>query len=314
VLVDGRSLNGFLPSTSCVGVDYVRSKVLKENPEHLRPYLFYGVDLQWSEGDKNATADCPFCSREGKFAVKIDTGFWRCVVCDAGGEKGGGNVYQFIRDYWKDCYDNTENYTELRKEKGLLTEDGLRDWGVCLGTLNGSWLVPAYNAEGAITVLYKYTRIKDKQGQYKNKLLCCPGLDHNLFGVCNFSEEYQDIYITEGPWDGIALHECMGFDGSDRFSSACVLATPGANVFYSRWLKLFSGRTVNILFDSDRPKEINGKTMEPAGYLGMQRVADILLTAKEPPTEVNYINWGDGGFDPNLPEGTDIRDFLTKKL
>lgn len=291
----------------------MRSRILKENPEHLRPYIFYGVDLQWSKGDKNATADCPFCSREGKFAVDINKGFWRCVVCDAGGEKGGGNLYRFVRDFWELCFNATDDYEEIRKSRGYLRDETLRNWGVCRSVTNGQWLVPSYNSEGNITTLYRYARIKVKE-EHKNKLLCGPGMDHNLFGVGNYSNECQDIYITEGPWDGIALEECMSFDKEGRFDSACVLATPGANVFYSRWLSLFSGRTVNLLFDSDRPKKMKGKVSDPAGFAGMKRIADILLTAKEPPLEVNYVNWGEGGFDPTLPEGTDIRDFLTKKL
>ena len=59
----------------------------KQRPNHLRPYVFHGLDLRHRDGDRNASGDCPWCGREGKFSVEVETGLWRCWVCAEGSSR-----------------------------------------------------------------------------------------------------------------------------------------------------------------------------------------------------------------------------------
>jgi ribosomal protein L37AE/L43A len=55
---------------------------VSDKPVNLRPYLFHGLDLEW-EGRDQAVGECPFCGKEGKFYVALETGKWDCKVCAA---------------------------------------------------------------------------------------------------------------------------------------------------------------------------------------------------------------------------------------
>ncbi len=285
-------------------------------PENLRPYLFHGVELDWSNGDDNAMGDCPLCGREEKFGVKVPTGQFRCFKC---GESG--NVYSFLRWLWKASDEKTIKYKQLAKDRDIAYPDSLLRWGVCRSVLTDSWMVPGYNVEGKLCQLYQYMSVN--RGM---RLLPTPTLGHQLHGVDLYREDKPVIYLCEGPWDAIALWETLGHirvdDEGDMVPTASigksllqetsVLAVPGCNTFFKVWLPLFSGKIVYIMYDNDHPREHpkTGKTIEPAGYSATQRVVQILSEAESPPEEIHYLHWGENGFDPDLPSGTDVRDML----
>ena len=274
-----------------------------DRPEALKPYLFHGLDLQWSNRDQ-ATSDCPFCGGEAKFHVGIKNGLWKCFTCDAGGEKGGGNSTVFLRELWAMSSDATTDLEELSSDR-LVEETTLIQWKTVRNPLNDRWMVPGYNPDGSLLQLYKYTKVKGKK-----RLLATPTKNHPhcLFGYPVYRADCDEVYLCEGPWDAMALWEQLQIKGSD----SCVLGTPGANVFKDSWSQLFTGKSVNILFDNDHPKtnRKTGQTTDPAGYAGARRVSSILTSSNHPPVSINYLQWGEGGFDRNIPDGTDVRDFL----
>jgi hypothetical protein len=242
------------------------------------------------------------------------------LVCNAGSEKGGGNASRFIRMLWEECDKTTANYDELAKERKLLYADTLIHWEVVYSPWTKNWLVPGYNADHTMTQLYRYTLVDGKR-----RLLPTPTLGHQLHGVNLYDASCTNIYLCEGPWDGMALWEVLGqckrteqgliATGSREKSllgDACVLAVPGCNTFMESWLPLFSGKVVHLLYDSDHPRinEKTGKPVAPAGLTGLQRVAKILSEASEPPAEIHYLQWGANGYDPSLPSGYDVRDWL----
>lgn len=297
-------------------------KIATTGTNQLKPYLAHGIDLQHREGDRQAIGDCPFCGREGKFSVVITTGLWRCIVCPAGNEKGGGNSTVFLRELWKQSGERTSDYKPLVSSRKLLSADTLKAWGVVKSLIDGTWLVPGYNAAGSLTQLYRY--VLDRASG-KHRLYATPETPHGMFGVNLWDKKRDLAYITEGPWDAMAFWEVLnrtkstggkleltGQAATSLGADANVIAVPGANVFQDGWLPLFKGKTVSVLFDSDHPKEHQGKTLEPVGYVGMKRVANRLGAAEEPPEAIEWLNWGDGGYDSTLPSGTDIRDFLSK--
>ena len=290
-------------------------------PAALLPYLRHGVDLTWRDGDKDATGDCPMCGREGKFNVKIDTGVYHCFPCDA-----KGNARVFLKWLWETSDEQTTNYSELQLNRRLLNPDTLVHWGVVYSVLTHEWLVPGYNAAGQLTQLYRYAKL---QGQ-KPRLLPTSGvidgnkLGHALHGVNLYDAAKGTVILCEGPWDGMAFWEVLGqakrtdaglvATGNpdiSLLSDINVLAAPGCNVFFDKWLPLFAGKHVILPFDSDHPRKhpTTGKMSPPAGAEGLKRVVAMLEMAK--PASISYLYWGKDGYDPTLPSGYDVRDALT---
>src|SRR4051812_20046834 len=117
-------------------------------PKNLKPYIFHGVHLEES-GDQ-AYADCPFCGKERKFSVEIETAKYRCLVCQAGSDSGGGNQYIFLRKLHEISFKLTkpEDYEELAKERGLLYAETLMLWGLAKSITTNEWLIPSYSVEG----------------------------------------------------------------------------------------------------------------------------------------------------------------------
>src|SRR3990167_1714905 len=300
-----------------------------EGPDKIvKPFIFHGLDLS-IEGEQ-AVGECPFCGKHRKFSVNLTSGLWRCWVCGAGTEKGGGNVYTFLQTLLAVSAADTPDsaYRELAADRGILDTETLRQWGACVSTLSGEWILPGYNPQGKLCQLYKWASLPSG----KRSLLASPGLHHGLFGkvegaVLNWNLK-DTVYIAEGPWDGMALWEVMrqakevgegevqrlGATGSEAASllkNASVLAVPGCNVFRDEWAGLFKEKSAVLMFDSDHPREVNGKTFR-AGYDGMKRVVKRLGQGTEPAKALQYLRWGEDGYDPVLPDGTDLRDILCK--
>jgi hypothetical protein len=304
-------------------------------PEKLRPYLAHGLPLAHKPGAEEAPGECPFCGREGgKFGVRVDTGQYHCFVCGA-----DGNAYTFLRWLCEEGSrkDAGRELAGLAGERGLLGTAALVAWGgVVRSPLSGEWLVPGYNAAGALVQLYRYS---PPPGNPRGKptLLATPTLGHGLFGVPAFNPGpgKTDVYVCEGPWDGMALWEVFyrtkvvnegrtadvhanEFALTAPGGPACLLATanvlavPGANVWHPGWGTLLAGRRVYLLYDNDHPREVNGRQVPGAGVAGVRRTAALLAALPEPPAEIHYLCWGPEGYDPALPSGYDVRDLLTR--
>lgn len=329
---------------------------LTDGPDkHLKPYLFHGMDLR-IEGSQ-ATATCPFCEKDKKFSISLESGLWRCFVCGTGSDKGGGNVYTFLNALLATSVAATtdEQYRELAKDRGILSVETLRQWGACVSSLSGDWLLPGYNAEGKLCQLYRWAFLPSG----KRSLKATAGLSHGMFGPdfqkTPFSLK-KKVSLSEGPWDGMAYWELMrqvkdvgesvevqqlGITGSESASllkDISVIGVPGCNIFQDGWVKLFADKEVDLLFDSDHPRlhckpckktwskityqncplctgELIGPEVKPPGQSGMRRAARLLTGDQiEKAKTIRYICWGEGGYDPMLSDGTDLRDILCREL
>lgn len=296
-------------------------------PDALKPYIFHGVDLQWRDGDTDALADCPFCTRTNKFSVKVETGVWRCLICNAGSDKGktikGGNAMKFIQLLWALSKDHKAELREqLSKDRGLLYADTIKDWGVAYSVTRREWFVPGYNPEGKICNLYRYAYIEGK-----NRLISGPKptFRHQIFGMNLWDKSKQIVMICEGPWDAMALYEVLsrtkstevglaptGTKKSSLFNEVNIIAVPGCNVFNDAWIPLLQGKRVVICFDNDHPK-IDPRTkarLEPAALMGVKSLAEALVGSSKGPESIDFLCWGNEGYDLSLESGTDMRDLF----
>lgn len=295
----------------------------KEVPDSLKPYVFHGIELRFQPKDKDAIGDCPWCGREGKFNVLIATGVARCPACnDGGNDKGGVNHLSFIKSLWERSYDltTTAQYKELALDRKYLYDDTLLQWHLARSFLSNNWLIPGYGIDGSLKTLYQYV--------FNGKrmvLLPTPTMKHHLHGVDLFDPDKLIVYLCEGIWDAIALWEVLSVtkvSGEDWVETASreaslladanVLAIPGNMTFFESWCSLFAGKWVVLMCQNDHP-HLNPKTKKeapPASYNGMMRIANMLANSSKPPQDIQYLNWGEGGFDRKLKTGYDIRDAI----
>lgn len=276
-------------------------------PDRLRPYAHHGVDLSVRGG--HAVGDCPFCGKEGKFSVEIDTGLWRCFVCGSGTDRGGGNALVFLRLLWERSATPppgrgvNAGVAMLSAERRMLDLSTLPAWGVCTSLVDSSVLIPGYGADGKLDQLYRRVRMNDTW-----RLLPTPGVwpegkVHALhLPTLDFDPARPKVDVFEGPWDGMVWWE-----------TACppdtnVVAVPGCNVWRDEWTAMCAGKHVTLWFDSDHPHQHGDKTFR-AGYDGMVRIAKRLHVVA---ASVRYVKWGEDGYDPARPSGWDVRDCLAQ--
>ena len=297
-----------------------KTKNSDSTPKTLRPYICHGIDLTWGDHSEHAQGDCPFCGDEkGKFRVVVDTGQARCLACGVGSAKGGMNTITFLRHIYKESQEVDPHLFKLSRNK-MIEEETLEQWGTLRSMIDGRWIFPGHNQDGKLCQLYIYKKMGDKM-----RLVPTTGLPHQMGGVPMFDYQKQYIFLTEGFLDGMKLWEVLNkmvLDGETEVirlrkkgeqplsEIANVLSVPGTNVFNEHWCTLFRNKTVHICFDNGWPKKNKqtGKLGRPAALEGMKRVAGILSQVTQ---DINYLRWGDKGYNKELLDDCDIRDIFT---
>jgi acetolactate synthase small subunit len=294
----------------------------------LRPYVFHGMELGGRSGESQAFGECPFCMKEKKFYVNLETGQWDCKVCSL-----SGNAVTFIRLLHERSETSERQYATLAANRKLKPAT-IVAWGVRASLITGEWLVPGWGTDGSLNQLYRYTTVDGRK-----RLLATPGMKHYLHGVNLLNRDAETVYICEGVWDGMALWESLRHvkivDGEGKAScfpgascsvqatkitslsagqSVSVIAVPSCSTFMEQWCEVCSNKVAVLLYDNDYPGRHprTGKEMEPAALNGMRKAAGVMVGSQKPPKEVYYLRWGENGYDKKLPNGHDVRDFLTK--
>lgn len=277
-----------------------------ETRDFVRAFESHGLDLHQGPGDQ-VIGDCPFCDNgTGKFYANKLSGVWNCFHCSP----EGGNLLVFFRRLWEDLYKISHDYELLAKSRGLLSKATCGKWGTVMGP-TGVWLVPGFNAENNVAQLYRYIK---PTGANKYRLLASLSPDdkddtegklykHGMHKIIDSKRHYR-VFICEGAWDGMLLSELVDLDKCD------VIAVPGCNVFHKSWASYFGGREVIFLYDNDHPDR-NGNI--PA-LTGIQRAASLMKNSGSAPKSIKYLKWGhkDDFYNPDLPAGFDIGDYLRK--
>jgi len=306
-------------------------------PLKVKPYLYHGVEFH-KRDTKEWVGTCPFCTKP-KFHVSTDSGMSDCKVCQwqvQYKEDGvSGNGYGFLRYLWRVSYNACKpiEYDWLAEHRRL-DPIMLKQWGICKSVTTGEWLVPGYGIEEPqnIVQLYKYIRqnkVKD-DGSVAYELWPTPGFTesedgaHGIVLPRSYINHGTKVYICEGVWDAVAFSSALRAIDPDyvrrskgsELKVQSVIAVPGAGIFNKRWTKYTVGKDVTFLYDNDHPKlnEQTG-TYSQAGLSGTKRITGLISSIElGEALSVSWLDWNsDGkGYDPDLPDGYDIRDFLTK--
>lgn len=288
-------------------------------PKGVETFLFHGVDVDYGTNTDQAIATCPFCDKR-KMYINMDNGCWDCKSCGAGAKGSGhGNPVGFLKLLHESL--NGEGLEALAKERKFLSTVTMESWGVGFSNFNHKWYVPGYNAQGSLCQLYKLT-----QTPTSNRLFPTKNLGHQLHGMNLWDDKKSTVYICEGCWDGIALHEILGETklsdsglmatanyNKSLLKDANVIAVPGVNVFNESWCKLLKGKNVVLMYDNDYPKKHpkTGTDIGLQGFKGMQRVAKYLTETTDTPLSISFLAWGDAaGYTQEYPDGCDVRDVL----
>ena len=251
--------------------------IAQEVLDALKPFTDHHLILK--KGNmKQVVADCPFCGKEGHFYVNPSNKLWDCKVCGARGNLGQ-YLYRMHRIYMEYIEDpkNEHIYAKLSADRKLPIS-AFKAWHVGYDPTRDMYMTPVFNGTESLCDIKKYT--------IGRKTMSTPGATSGLFNR-NKIEHFDDIYLCEGEWDGMALDWLLRLNGV----KACAVAVPGALTFKQDWSALFVGKNVFCMYDHDG-----------AGEKG-QQVVKTRLTGYA--RSIKYVHWPD-----NFPTGFDVRDWI----
>jgi CHC2-type zinc finger protein/ATPase family protein associated with various cellular activities (AAA) len=301
--------------------------------EKLRPFIHHGVDLP--NDPKQATGQCPFCSKPSHFSVKTETGQYRCLVCEE-----SGNIATFLQVLYAKSLDSTpDEAVESLADERSLDSRSLRYFGIAQSiTIQDEWLAPMYNDKGALSNLVRIVP-SEVDGKTKYTLISTPGCKLWPFGVDQFLKAPKpNVYVAEGFWDLVALHGAFSQNrmASDKLiktsdpnkavtDTTGIIAAPGAGNWQAEWFTFLAGRNAYLAYDNDhplldqetgKPKIRNGNFIRP-GWDGMQRVVGLAgQQTKLRPKSIHVLHWNhpEPGHNPDLAKGYDLRDAIADGL
>lgn len=252
---------------------------------------FYDTYLYESlEGTgKNRTTTCPFCEKENKFSVNVETSKGQCLSAHCGEQV---NHLTFLTKFHNAWLQETtiSNYQELSKLRGISTKT-LQQAKLAYDSYRERWLVP-YKHPGTPNL----TNLGYFQAKGKNAFRIYKGPNVKEEMPLTLYNPYQlhraiktdTLYIAEGEWDTLAMMDILS--GTKEI----VIGVPGAMIFPESCRKWFDKiKHVNLVYDWDE-----------AGRLGMVKACEIL---KRWGKGVRAIDWES---IEGAEENYDIRDML----
>lgn len=266
--------------------------MLKEH-KNLKVFKAFGFNYVGDSGKDQVYGNCPFCGEE-KFYANPETKKWDCKSCKP---KGGG--YQtFLKDVYSKAKESTTDKDLMRlsvKKKGVRLKT-LKYFGVVYLDTIGKFLLPTWDTEK--NELFNL-RIYDFK---TNNLLNAPGCKTLLYNLWHLPNDYLSIYLVEGEWDAMIMHQLIEANELDR---TVVLAVPGANVFKENWSFYFRNKIVHVIYDNDYDKVKNQTLVKGAGKLGQRKVQNVLGRT---PKQIDFINWLG-----KHPDKYDLRDLYNAR-
>jgi len=217
---------------------------------------------------------CPFCAKENKMYVSIESKAWDCKVC---GRSGG--FQSFLNQMTEHCSVQFRGKIaiDLSKSRGISLST-LKHFKVGYNEITAQYVVPIFKLDGREVFDLRYYRQK--------KLWSTPTCKTGLLNWQEIANCKGTIWLCEGEWDGMAM-----FDALSQLSiehNDIPISVPGANTFKAEWSELLRGKIVRVLYDNDK-----------AGIDGAIKVYKNLSECKD----IKFIHW-----EESRKEGFDIRD------
>lgn len=235
----------------------------------------HGVDLTGESGDQ-VYGRCPFTDKDNKFYINKKNLLWDSKTAGL-----SGNVNDFLR-HMADRYVQGMTPALLRQlaEHRKLPIEAFITWGI--GWNGRSYTIPVRDQRGRVVDIRRYA--------LGGRVMSTAGVQTGLLGAEWLPKlPSASVYICEGEWDAVALRWLFG----KLAVAGVVLALPGAGVFKPEWIPWVSGRRVHTLYDKDA-----------AGEAG-EHVAFTRL--KNNTQKLTFTHW-----PPDLPDGFDVRDWVTQ--
>lgn len=206
-------------------------------------YKFFAVEPT-KEVKDNYVATCPFadCNKPNHFFFNKTNGLFNCKKCNR-----SGNYFSFITEFHKSLKDFTtsEDYEFLQTERGIPTEVfQLAHWYRNPST--GRWYVPYYGPNGLLNLGAFNPDSYNPKNRFR--IFKSPGLDLQLYYLQS-SKLGQDVFITEGEWDALALYSAFR---ALRKDSPSILGLPGATSWKQEWNTRFKGKSLTFFYDRDK--------------------------------------------------------------
>ncbi len=228
-------------------------------------------------------------SGKDNFWINPETKQWDCKNT---GKSGG---YQtFLKEIVSLCESNLQNESLiwLKKNRGL-QRSTLRQHRIGFNPFTKCYTIPIFDAKKESVWDIKIFSQRDK------KMIGTSGCTVGLFGWENMIGASK-IWLCEGEWDKMAMHEILTkLNLSDK---EVAVSVPGALTFKQEWVSLFQDKIVNVVYDFDHTKTINGIKRPGAGQKGTLKVYNMLKTTA---SSMSFVHWPQDSED-----GFDVRDLL----
>lgn len=260
--------------------------------QNLKVFKQHGFIPQGESGKSQVLGRCPFCGHNRHFYVNVETKAWDCKSC---GKQGGYQKFlQKQSIHWQEHGMTRERRISLAKSRGLSAKT-IRLHKIGYNPFINAYTIPVPDISG------EGARLNNLRIFKRGKLHNSAGSKASLYGLK--SHDAKVIWLVEGEWDAMALHEILRLEDVTR---EAVVAVPGANTFKTQWAHIFQGKKVHVVFDNDTDKEgKDGSIRIGAGKLGMNKISKLLegVAAK-----IDFVHWPD-----KYEDGFDIRDFYATK-
>lgn len=264
-----------------------------QDHENLKIFKQHGFISQGTSGSNQVIGRCPFCGGNKKFFVNPETKKWDCKVCNH-----NGGYQMFLHQIVEH---GQENFTKAKAEalsaKRGISVETLEHFGVGYNPVNETYLIPVWDENQK--EIYNI-RIYRKDGVLMNSAGCKSA----LFNWWNLSKHFKTIWLCEGEWDSMVMHELL--ERNELHTDTIVLGVPGATTFKAEWTGYFKNKMVHVVYDNDHDKTDKKGIFRPgAGKLGAQKVDDNIHNLTR---SIDFVHW------PLIyTDGFDLRDLYNRK-